>query len=330
MKKALLLTGMLCLTLIVLLNSCQEEESAKSGPPEAAFTGSPLSGIVPLSVQFTDQSTFVPTNWNWDFGDGNTSTLQNPSHVYSRTGSYDVTLAVSNDHGSDIHTEPQFITVSHETGIFTDSRDNQTYQWVKIGNQVWMAENLNFIVHLSWCYNDNETNCNSYGRLYTWPAAMAGALSSEANPSGIQGVCPPGWHLPSDAEWADLLGYVAAQGYPNQPAPDNPNGTANALKSCRQMGSPLGDGCNTPNHPRWDSHSVHSGFDAFGFSALPGGYRNNHGGFFGLGANGYWWTATERSSLTSWVRFMSHNSPSVIQGYTDKGYGYSIRCVRDD
>ncbi len=84
-----------------------------------------------------------------------------------------------------------------ETGTFTDSRDGQEYEWVKIGDQVWMAENLNYAQH-------DEGNSGRYGRLYDWAAVMQGENSSNNNPSGVQGVCPDGWHVPSDEEWKEL------------------------------------------------------------------------------------------------------------------------------
>ncbi|MDA3853143.1 MAG: FISUMP domain-containing protein, partial [Bacteroidales bacterium] len=112
------------------------------------------------------------------------------------------------------------------SGTFTDSRDNNTYNWVTIGEQVWMAENLAYLprVHSnalfanadSACYGvygydgtdvtaaKDSANYSTYGVLYNWYAAMAGASSSDASPSGVQGVCPTGWHLPSDDEWTIL------------------------------------------------------------------------------------------------------------------------------
>jgi uncharacterized protein (TIGR02145 family) len=162
---------------------------------------------------------------------------------------------------------------------------------VKIGDQLWMAENLRYLSSVIGSGTGSETdpysyvfdydgtdvsaaketeNYQNYGVLYNWSAAMAGSSSSSANPSDVQGVCPAGWHVPSDAEWTQLVDYVVAQGYPNE---DVVNGTGNALKSCRQVSSPLGEDCNTSDHPRWNAHDTHYGTDAFGFSGLPGGHR---------------------------------------------------------
>ena len=82
-----------------------------------------------------------------------------------------------------------------QSGIFTDPRDGQEYRWVRIGEQVWMAENLNYATRSgSWCYDNQTGNCNRYGRLYNWETA--------------RNVCPAGWHLPSDAEWTQLTDFV--------------------------------------------------------------------------------------------------------------------------
>jgi PKD repeat protein len=88
------------------------EVQTGSTAPVAAFSATPTTGGAPLAVQFTDQSSFAPTAWSWDFGDGNSSTEQHPSHVYTSTGTYDVTLTVSNALGSDDETKVGYVDVS--------------------------------------------------------------------------------------------------------------------------------------------------------------------------------------------------------------------------
>lgn len=211
-------------------------------------------------------------------------------------------------------------------GFFTDSRNKQTYKWVKVGDQVWMAENLNFTSANSWCYNNIASNCDHYGRLYTWDAVMNGASSSSTNPSRVRGVCPTGWHVPCDNEWTELVSYIVNKGYPN--IWNAPDGVSNALKSCRQVGSPL-DSCNTNEHPRWNSHGTHRSYDAFGFSAFPGGLRSAHGSYFFIGYLGYWWSATESSTTDAFARFMDYGYGDVYRFYGDKADGFNLRCVRD-
>ena len=86
---------------------------------------------------------------------------------------------------------------SEERGTFTDTRDDQIYKYVKIGNQVWMAENLNYETENSYCYDDDPANCEKYGRLYTWDAAL--------------NACPSGWHLPTAEEFATLISNVGGE-----------------------------------------------------------------------------------------------------------------------
>lgn len=184
-------------------------------------------------------------------------------------------------------------------GTLTDSRDNQTYRTVTINYgsiiRTWMAENLNYAATGSWCYGNNEANCNIYGRLYDWNTAMAGETTSNANPSGRRGVCPLGWHLPSRAEWEALTNVSGAY----------------------ELKSFVG----------WDNW--YSGGNETGFTAIPGGSRFPNGTFSGTGVNGYWWTTTQVSANDAWFQNMSSENYLVESDHTDKTHGFSVRCVRD-
>ena len=216
--------------------------------------------------------------------------------------------------------------------------DNNVYQTVIIGNQEWMAENLRVtrynnegdiptgLNNAAWgsttsgayaIYNNDEDMLEAYGKLYNWYAV-----------DDERGLCPEGWSVPSDADWTALVNYVVSQGYPNEW--DNINGAGNALKSCRQVDSFLGGECNTSEHPRWNSHGTHYGFDEFGFSALPGGGRWSNGSFSNVGGWGFWWSATENSGTDAWYRYMNSGGGDAGRyhlGY--KTFGFSIRCFRD-
>lgn len=110
-----------------------------------------------------------------------------------------------------------------QKGTMTDSRDGKRYKTVKIGDQVWMAENLNFETKGSRCFNDKVTNCNKYGRLYTWAAAMDSAAEYSEDGFGcgrgvqceasfpVQGICPDGWHLPSKEEYEKMVAFVGGK-----------------------------------------------------------------------------------------------------------------------
>ena len=193
-----------------------------------------------------------------------------------------------------------------DTGTFTDPRDNQEYEWVVIGEQKWMAENLNYYTPSgSWYYdNDSLEYADSYGRLYAWIIAMDGAESSNENPSGVQGVCPPGWHLPSDAEWDELLDFLDS---------DDP---ANLLKE--------------EGTEHWET-TTDDVSNATGFTARPGGRRLASGTFQSIGTFGLWWSTKERADNTdnAWTRYMLHNSANVTRFASAKNVALSVRCIAD-
>jgi uncharacterized protein (TIGR02145 family) len=235
---------------------------------------------------------------------------------------------------------------------FTDPRDGNVYNTVQIGNQCWLKENLKYLPEVSppsatssteshyhvYGYEGTDVsealttdNYKNYGVLYNWHAAMNGANSSSENPSGVRGVCPVGWHLPSDDEWTELTDYVASQGYPDEWG--NPDGASKALKSCRQDGSPLGGECATSEHPRWNSNDTDYGADHFGFSALPGGVRTItiDDFFIYIGGVGFWYSSTENSSTDAWHRRIFETESGAVYRYLAyKESGLSVRCVRDE
>ncbi len=240
-------------------------------------------------------------------------------------------------------------------GSFTDSRDGKVYNTVTIGEQVWMAENLAYlpiVVGPEACslepgheadkyyyvngYNGTDvaaakatTNYQTYGVLYNWPAAMNGATSSDANPSGVQGICPDGWHLPSDAEWMQLESFLAKNGY-------NFDGSISSewddprLKIAISLASATG----------WAASyflgvigNTNTAYDIYrnksGFSALPGGYRVSGGRFSRIGIEGGWWSSTQIDTIFAWDRKLTYTESRVDRLNGVKGNGLSVRCVRD-
>ena len=141
----------------------------------------------------------------------------------------------------------------------TDSRDVQTYNTVLIGSQCWMKENLNYATGNSWCWGNNSSNCDTYGRLYDWATIMNGESSSNGVPSGVQGICPTGWHVPSDEEWKILEGTVDSQYGVGDPEWDDTG----------YRGYDAGNNLKSTNG--WNLGG--NGTDSYGFTALPGGYR---------------------------------------------------------
>jgi uncharacterized protein (TIGR02145 family) len=187
--------------------------------------------------------------------------------------------------------------------------DEQTYKTVVIGTQTWMAENLNYNADGSECYDNLESNCNTYGRLYDWSTAMG--LESSCNSSYCdsqielkhRGVCPAGWHIPSDGEWDTLIIFAG--------------GTGSAGKWLKAASG-------------WNSNN---GTDPYGFSALPGG-RYSYDSFSGVGDYGAWWSAAEAWSQGAYLRNMSDYGSSMgeKENYGSRGDKpdlISVRCVKD-
>jgi len=122
------------------------------------------------------------------------------------------------------------------------------------------------------------------------------------------------------------VNYVVAQGYPITSVV---GGAGNALKSGRQVNSPLGAPWATSEHPRWDSHSTHHGLDVFGFSALPGGLRYFTGHYGDVGIGGVWWSSTEFSTDYAWSQHLHYDAGGVGRHYYYGLHGFSVRCFRE-
>jgi uncharacterized protein (TIGR02145 family) len=196
---------------------------------------------------------------------------------------------------------------------FCDARDNKSYKYKLIGTQTWMAENLNYdTTDASKCYGDDDANCVKYGRLYNWATAMAGSASSAENPSGVKGVCPEDWHIPSNAEWDALYRHA-----------DGTNGTDSPYSSPTA-------GTKLKASTGWNSYDgVPVGSDDFGFSALPGGNGYSDGSFDGVGNRGRWWSATENFSSYAYGRYMDYYGEDAGWLNGNKNYLFSVRCLQD-
>ena len=208
--------------------------------------------------------------------------------------------------------------------------DGNNYNVVTIGTQTWMAENLKTTQYndgtaipnvtdntswtnlttgsYSWYNNDATTYKNNYGALYNWYAVNTGKLA------------PAGWHVATDAEWTTLENYLMANGF-------NYDGTTTGNKYAKSLAA----------NTNWITYTGTgvigndlSKNNSTGFSALPGGIRDNGNGTFGdIGSGGYWWSSTEGGTFFAWDRYVSYGSSSVYRGGGGKQDGLSVRCVRD-
>jgi uncharacterized protein (TIGR02145 family) len=211
-------------------------------------------------------------------------------------------------------------------GTPTVTYEGQVYNTIQIFSQCWLKENLNVGTMIpgtqdmsnnsvieKYCYNNEQDSCTKYGGLYQW-----GEMMQYTSQQGVQGICPSGWHLPSDEEWKVLEGAVDTQ-------------------------YGIGD-------PEWDIESQYRGFDAglnmksisgwyyegngtdlFGFSGLPGGYRVvDYGLFDYVGYVGNWWVSSEYYYGYAWNHYLNSNYPEVFRVNGSEDYGFSVRCLRDN
>ena len=219
-------------------------------------------------------------------------------------------------------------------GTVTDY-DGNIYNTVTIGSQCWLKENLkttkyadgtplvdgtgagditgNYTTKYYFDYADNPANTVTYGKLYTWAAIMNDAASSNGNPSGVQGACPTGWHVPSDAEWNIMEKYL--------------DSTVDTI-AIGWVGTDIGGILKETGTTHWNSPNT-GATDSSGFTALPGGYRYSDGSFGDVGNYGYWWSATVNYASYAWERFLYYSYATVYRYDYGKAYGFSVRCVKD-
>ena len=297
--------------------------------PICNFTANIVSGTAPVTINFSDQSTNNPTNWKWGFGEGTTSTLQNPSITYNSDGNYTVSLIVSNENGSDTLTKYNYIVVGSGGGgngdpcpgtpTVTDV-DGNTYNTVLIGSQCWMRENLRVGMRINgaenmlddgviekYCYDDDLTNCDTYGGLYQWAEIM-----NYTTQEGTQGICPGGWHIPSDQDWKNMemhLGMSEAQANAPDWRGDDEGSKLKTVSGWLEGGN---------------------GTNSSGFTAIPSGYRaGEDNGFASLDNSAYWWTSTPYSDVQTWYRSVGPYVSKIQRTYNYNGSGISVRCVKD-
>lgn len=211
--------------------------------------------------------------------------------------------------------------------------DSNIYNTVMIGSQCWMKENLKTTKYddgteilqgtststtvAYWYYpGNNSANKATYGLLYNWKAVMHNSSSSDNNPSGVQGVCPKGWHVPSDAEWTQLTDYVSSQsqyvcGYTS---------TYIAKSLAATVGwNGSSDECAITNNLNMNNDT--------GFGTLPAG--RYYGYYYDFGYHAYFHTSTESNSATIYRRDLSYNQ-AYVEKYTNNKYdAHSVRCLRN-
>lgn len=194
---------------------------------------------------------------------------------------------------------------------FVDPRDKQVYKTVQIGDQRWMAENLRFKLKGTFCYEKHESNCEGYGRLYTWAAAMRlvdyfNSTSAKEAVKKTHDVCPKGWHVPSNKDWKKLRYYVGKKG--------RSDGVGISLKSKDAWAQEL---------------RIPSGSDEFNFNALPAGEYHYVGEFMDRGNSTQFWASNEYDAYGAYFWRLTYDSKTFEKVYEAKDNAVSVRCVED-
>jgi uncharacterized protein (TIGR02145 family) len=245
---------------------------------------------------------------------GTSQLLSVPSALYAKTaGTSDA-----------LQSQLNMLKISSAAGGTISDVDNNVYNTVKIGTQVWMAENLkttkyndgtaipNITDNTAWAtlttgaysdYSNTSSNSNTYGRLYNWYAVDNNSATKAASNSG-KSVCPTGWHIPNDAEWTTLTTYLGGESV-----------SGGKLKEIGLT--------------HWITPNT-GATNETGFTALPGGVRIYFGAYSNIGISGSWWSSNESSSTYPWIRFMGFDSASVVRSDSNKLFGFSVRCLRDN
>jgi len=201
--------------------------------------------------------------------------------------------------------------------------ENNTYNVVRIGSQCWMAENLNVGIMINgsnsqsnndtiekYCYNDDTANCDIYGGLYQWNEMM-----QYVSDTATKGICPYGWHLPTDTEYKTMEIYLGMT--QTQADATGWRGT--------DEGSKLAG-----NEPLWPNGNLdqNANFGTSGFAALPGGARSTGGVFYDQNTTARLWSSNEYNA-NAWYRYLNKNNTTVRRGSDDKNLGFSVRCVKN-
>lgn len=194
---------------------------------------------------------------------------------------------------------------------FTDPRDGQVYQTIQIGSWCWMAENMNIgtmipntipqgnnSIFEKYCYNDNPAFCADYGGLYQWDETM----QYDTTP-GIQGICPPGWHMPTYEEWVDLSFFLG--------------GPSIAGGKMKEAG-----------YSHWEPPNTGATNES-GFTGLPDGWSSGSGYYFNIGKSAYFWGGKQSNPDHAWFWKLYYYNASVVWGDQNKLTGYSVRCLRN-
>ncbi|WP_298767767.1 fibrobacter succinogenes major paralogous domain-containing protein [uncultured Fibrobacter sp.] len=322
MKKNILLFAVL--TVLVVLAACDSSTSSDSDVAERKLfvdTMSELPGCTESKEGFVvyvieDEDTVVCVSGVWRIV-GMNAGIESSSGIAGKSSSSYSPVEMSstmlsssssamppvNSSSSLVNESSSSSKVSVTRLTMTDSRDKRVYRSVAIGEQVWMAENMNYdgaeidgaSSYLGWCYKNEETYCDKYGRLYNWKTA--------------KDICPEGWHLPSLEEWNVLVATVGDS--------LTAGGLLKSTDSWMELTS--------------DAVSV-NGLDLYGFAALPAGFRKedySDGRYFDIEKFANFWTSSVNGESDAYHITMRYDSEKVSVIVDPMEYALSVRCLKN-
>ncbi len=270
------------------------------------------SSIIPLSQQLESSIALVlSSSSSLAMVSSNSSSVVVISSSMAISSSISISSSVSSS--SSIEMSSSVI----QSGVFTDGRDGQLYNWQTIGIQIWMAENLNYDTldgTNTWCPNNKPTDCEIYGRLYDWTTTMSidsmyNTIRYPGSRTGVAGICPDGWHLPSYSDWEQLATFVAGDSL-----------TDKNYHTWYQIGPKL-----KAEHT-W--HIYKKGTNEFGFSGLGAGKRSYDGDFDWFNSVGFWWTSRDFDTHNADRMFLMGSNDEFSEYHSSKTDGLSVRCLK--
>ena len=295
-------------------SSSKKTNSSSSVKPESSASKGSSSSAEPESSASKESSSSVEPESS-SVEESSSSVKPESSASEESSSSVEPVSSSVEESSSSAEPEPRDASIYNaDANTLTDLRNGKVYKTTTIEivddergidySEVWMAENLNYVTDNSYCYGDEPEKCTTYGRLYTWAAAVSKSESECGNgqvcnlPAGedIRGICPEGWHLPSEGEWNALTGAVS-------------NNVAVKLKSTSG----------------WNR----AGTDIYSFSAISAGFRNDDGTFSYEGEGAAFWSSTESDGDLAYTMLVGDAYTYTVVADLSKLRGHSIRCLKD-
>lgn len=335
----------------ILLSSCKDKDNIApsieiTAPEEGTMV---MAGDMVTIRAMADDDGFIQ-NVQFFLGYQNVETVSEPPYVHKFEVSDSIigelairAVAVDNEGGVNSHSvtiivdAPGGFNPNLTYGKLSDV-DGNMYRTIKIGEQNWMAENLKVTKYAdgspiefidddarwgmlgendkAYCWYDNKSEyADTTGALYSWPAAMNGASGFLDTMTVVQGVCPDGWHLPSDEDWKVLETELGM--------------SPEFADKYEWRGTYEGGELKEMGFSNWDVPNS-SADNSTGFTGLPGGYRSNSGTFYGLNEFAAFWTSSQKEESSQiWFRALSYEKTNVYRYWVPGNRGASVRCVQD-